>query len=155
LGRRGKSPIPTALKVLHGERRSERLNTAAPVPNGAPTMPRGMSRRAQSVWRRQIKALAGTGILTAADGDCLRVYCESVDRYIVASQMLAVDGPLIVGQKGNDVRNPLTQIVRDNAALVRTFGRDLGFSPGSREGLHVVADDDADPLAVWLADDEP
>jgi P27 family predicted phage terminase small subunit len=154
MGKRGPLPTPTALKILHGQRHRDRLNHGAPRPAGAPRMPAGMSSRAQTIWRRQVKSLAGTGILTAVDGDSLRCYCEAVDRYIGAAEMLASAGPLATGQKGNSVRNPLTQIARDNAMLIRTFGRDLGFSPSSREGLHIVGDDETDPLAAWLADDE-
>jgi P27 family predicted phage terminase small subunit len=155
MGKRGPAPIPTPLKVLHGETRAERLNHDSPRPGGGPpVMPRGMSRRAQAVWRRQVAAMAGTGVLTAADTDSLRCFCEAVSRYRQAAEMLAESGPLAEGQKGNSVRNPLTQVVRDNAMLIRTFGRDLGFSPSSREGLHVAVADDGDPLAVWLAHDE-
>lgn len=151
MGKRGPAKMPTALKVLHGETRPERLNRDAPAPfGGLPVMPRGMSPRAQTVWRRQIKSMGKTGVLTAVDGDSLRCYVEAVDRYITAAEMLAEAGPLIVGQKDNQVRHPLAQIVRDNAMLIRQFGRDLGFLPSAREGLHVVGDAERDPLADWI-----
>jgi phage terminase small subunit len=56
----------------------------------------------------------------------------------------------VKGRDGNLVRNPLHQIVRDNAMLIRSFGRELGFLPSAREGLH-VAEDTKDPFDDWLA----
>ena len=155
MGKRGPAKMPTRLKMLHGEKRPERLNRDAPKPfGGLPVMPRGMSPRAQTVWRRQIKSMGATGILTAVDGDSLRCYCEAVDRYITAAEMLAEAGPLTVGQKGNDVRHPLAQVVRDNALLIKQFAKDLGFLPSAREGLHVAGDGEPDPLAAWI-DEQP
>ena len=133
MGKRGRAPIPTSLKVLHGERRAERLNHDAPRPSGPPVMPRGMTPRAQGIWRRQLKALP-PGIITAVDGDALRCYCEAADRYIEAAKLLAASGPLAEGQRGT-IKSPLHQIVRDNAMLIRLFAKDLGFLPSAREGF--------------------
>jgi P27 family predicted phage terminase small subunit len=154
MARSGPGKMPSQLKVLHGETRAERLNKDAPKPNGGLTMPSGMCRRAKAVWRHQVRAMSGTGVLTAADTDCLRAYCEAVARYEEAAQMLAETGPLAIGQKGNDIRHPLGQIVRDNALLIRQFARDLGFLPSAREGLHVAGEGDDDPLAQWM-DEQP
>ena len=84
MGELARPPLPTALKVIRGERRAERLNASAPKPGGKPVVPAGMSKETQKVWRRQLKALGDTGILTTADTDFLRVFCESVVRYVEA-----------------------------------------------------------------------
>ena len=150
MGRRGVPPLPTPLKLLRGETREQRLNRHAPKPTGGkPIMPSGMTPRAQRVWRRQIAALGETGILTTVDGDSLRAYCEAVDRYIQAAELLAASPPLVEGQKGI-VRNPLHQITRDNAMLMLQFARNLGFLPSAREGLHVNQESERDPLETWL-----
>lgn len=151
MGKRGPAPTPTKLKILRGQDRGDRLNRSAPKPSGGgPTMPSGMTKSAQKIWRRQVRAMP-PGVLTVVDGDCLRVYCEAVSRYTEAAAMLAESGPLAVGQKRNLVRNPLAQIVRDNAQLIRLFGKDLGFQPSAREGLHTQSDE-RDPLADWIDD---
>ena len=150
MGKRGRTPLPTPLKVLHGERRSSRLNHDAPRPSGPPVMPRGMSPRAQGIWRRQLKSLP-PGIITAVDGAALRCYCEAVSRYEEAARLLEAEGPLAEGQRGT-IKSPLHQIVRDNAMLVRSFAKDLGFLPSAREGLHVGSDKERDPLTAWMDD---
>ena len=151
MGKRGRTPLPTPIKVLRGETREERLNRDAPKPSGGPVMPKGMSKAAQSVWRHQVKAMGATGVLTAADVHSLRAYCEAVSRYEQAAQMLADSGPLAEGQRGT-IKSPLHQVVRDNAMLIRAFAKDLGFLPSAREGLHVSSDKERDPLAEWMDD---
>jgi P27 family predicted phage terminase small subunit len=153
MGKRGPAKMPTPLKVLHGEKREERLNRDAPKASGKPVMPAGMSKEAQRVWRHQLKAMGATGVLTAADVHSLRAFCEAVVRYEYAAQMLEGAGPLIQGaRKGDLIRNPLHQIVRDNAMLIRLFGRELGFLPSARESLTAKRDEERDPLAVWIED---
>jgi P27 family predicted phage terminase small subunit len=153
VGKRGPAPMPTPLKVMHGERRPSRLNRSAPKPKGnLPTMPGDMSEQAQVVWKRQLEAMGATGILTAVDSDSLRAYCDAVVRYQQSAPMLESTGPLVRGARGNElVRSPLHQVVRDNAMLIRLFAKDLGFLPSAREGLH-VKDDEDDPVANWLGE---
>jgi len=153
MGERGPGKMPTALKVLHGERRASRLNRSAPKPrSNRPTMPLDMSADAKTVWRRIMRDFGHTGILTAVDADAFRTYCEAVARYRQAATTLEQTGPLVRGaRRGELVKNPLHQIVRDNAILMRAFARELGFLPSAREGLQMHTQDAADPLAEWLA----
>jgi phage terminase small subunit len=49
------------------------------------------------------------------------------------------------------VKNPLHQIVRDNAILLRAFARELGLTPSARTGLTgTFGEADDDPLEAWL-----
>lgn len=152
MGERGPARQPTALKLLKGETRKERLNRNAPKPAaGGLTMPADMDARAKTVWQRQVKAMRLTGVLTVVDTDMLRAYCEAVSRYEAAAKLIQTSGPLVRGQKGELVKNPLHQIVRDNAALIRLLGRDLGFAPGAREGITVPDDDEESAFDRWAA----
>jgi P27 family predicted phage terminase small subunit len=66
----------------------------------------------------------------------LRLYCDAVVRYNEAAALLEKSGPLVRGVRAGElVKNPLHQVVRDNATLVRTLAGDLGLSPSSRVGL--------------------
>lgn len=152
MGRRGPPSQPTALKLLKGETRSSRLNKREPKPTPVlPKMPRGLDERAAQVWRRVIRDYGRTGVLTAVDGDALRAYCEAVSRYEYAAQQLAQSGPLIRGaRRGELVKNPLHQVVRDNADLMRQFARELGLTPAARTGIKVPeAPSDDDALGAW------
>lgn len=114
-------------------------------------MPADLSPGAEKVWRRVRRQIGALGIVTVADGDVVRVYCEAVDRYQYAAARLVETGPMIRGaRRGELVKNPLHQIVRDNALMIRLFARELGLTPSSREGFTGQANDE-DPLAAWMA----
>ncbi len=152
----GRPPIPTRLKVLRGTARPSRLNRQEPQPpGGRPRMPLDMGPVAKTVWRRVIREIGATGIITAVDADVLRVYCESVARYLYAARMLEQSGPLITAggtgaRRGELVKNPLAQIVRDNALLLRAFARELGLTPAARVGLRGNGETERDPFADFL-----
>ena len=153
MGRRGPAPMPTELKLLRGERRPCRLNRNAPKAKNVPVMPGGMSDAAQAIWNRVMADYGATGVLTSVDTDALRVYCEAVVRYEHAAAMLEASGPLTRGaRRGDLVKNPLHQIVRDDADLIRAFARELGFTPSARSALTAVQEpEEDDATAAWLA----
>lgn len=153
MGRRGPAPEPTRLKLLKGERRPSRVNNDAPRPRDLlPSCPRDVTLAARKVWRRVMREFGATGVITHADRDAFRIYCEAVARYEESARLLASSGPLVRGaRRGELVKNPLHQVVRDNADLVRLFARELGLTPAARTAL-VVRDDDTaegDPLEAW------
>lgn len=166
MGRRGPAPTPTPIKQLRGETRPQRLNLVRPKPGPTgvgtkkvstlPLMPDDMVPRAKEVWRRQMESLGATGVLTPVDSDALRAYCEAVARYEEAARLIAASGPLVKGARSTPerpeyVKNPLHQVVRDNAVLIRLFARELGFVPAGREGLHPGgAGGDEDDFDRWL-----
>lgn len=117
-------------------------------------MPTHMGVESRKVWRRIIRDYGATGVLTAADADILRSYCDAVARYEKASAMLDLSGPLIKGRHGEPVKSPLHQIVRDNAVLVRSLARELGLTPSARTGLTGKDAPTGDPLDSFLDRDE-
>ena len=138
MGRRGPTPTPTALKILRGETRPSRINRDEPRPVGELVpIPDDLPAEAQAVWRRVLREFGHTGVIRGADGDVMRIYCETVARYEKASRLLDQSGPLIKGARGGVlVKNPLHQVVRDNAVLVRSLAGELGLTPAARVGLH-------------------
>lgn len=138
MGRRGPAPTPTAIKRARGETRPSEVNLDEPIlPAGAPRMPSGMDDTAKMVWQRVMKAMGPTEVIKLADSDVLRCYCEAMSRYIQAGLLLRATGFIGEGQRGEMVKSPLHQVVRDNADLVRQFARELGLSPSARVGLHM------------------
>ena len=141
MGRRGPAPLPTRIKVLHGETRPSRLNPDEPrPPANAPVMPADLDPVAQAVWDRVLRDQA-PGVILAAHSDVLRLYCDAVVRYEDYSARLARSGPLLRGARGSElVRNPLVAMVRDAADQVRALGRELGLTPSSLTGVHAFPD---------------
>lgn len=136
MGTRGPAPKPTRLKLLSGETRPSVINYAEPIPaSGTMTPPPDLRPEARVIWERVLEAIGGTGVITLADKDLLRLYCEALARYLEAEQMLTKTGPLLNGRDGTFVKNPLHQIVRDNADAVKKYARELGLTPAARVGL--------------------
>lgn len=157
MGARGPAPTPTKLKLLRGETKESRLNRNPPRVSGTsfPTMPDDMAPAAQRIWRRVRRDYGSAGVITSIDAELLRAYCEAGSRYVSAATKLEESGPLIRGARlGELVKNPLHQIVRDNAELLRRLGRELGLSPAGRESLRNPAASGSDPLEAWLRSGE-
>lgn len=150
MGRSGPAPAPTALKVVRGTRK-DRINTDEPkVDPSPPEMPEGMDAASQKVWNRVLKATQPAGMITRADQDMLRVHCEAVARYEAAARLLASSSPLVQGARTGDlIKNPLHQIVRDNATLMIATSRELGLTPSARSGLRAPTET-ASPLMEYL-----
>ena len=153
MGRRGPTPTPTALKLLRGEHRPSRVNYREPRPSGGlPERPAELAPEAVAAWDRVTAELGPSGVLTGLDRDVLRAYAEAVARYETAAVMLAGSGPLIRGARhGELIKNPLHQIVRDNAMLLLAFGRELAATPSARSGLRAPAREPGAKLAAFLA----
>jgi P27 family predicted phage terminase small subunit len=97
-----------------------------------------------------IDAIGSTGVLTSADKDLLRLYSEAFVRYQEAEAMLAKTGPLLKGRDGNFIKNPLHQIVRDNADAVKKYARELGLTPAARVNLRGDIDGQAHSATAKL-----
>jgi P27 family predicted phage terminase small subunit len=153
MGKRGPAPTPTKLRVLRGNPGRRPIPEGPEPEPGLPVQPEGMSDAARAIWDRIIRDYGSTGVLTGVDTDALRVYCEAVVRYEHAAQLLEQSGPLVRGARGGDlVKNPLHQVVRDNADLVRAFARELGFTPSARSALtDISGKPESDPLEKWAA----
>ncbi|HSW42778.1 MAG TPA: phage terminase small subunit P27 family [Patescibacteria group bacterium] len=142
--------MPTKVKRLRGETRPSRLNHREPMPSpDVPKMPPDTDADAKVVWRRVIRDMRHTGVIRAADADVLRCYCEAVSRYAAAARVYGQTGPLVRGRHGAElVKNPLHQVVRDNADEVRQFARELGLSPSARVGLRIEPERALDALTA-------
>jgi P27 family predicted phage terminase small subunit len=144
MGSRGPAPQPTKLKLVRGETRPSRINYLEPIPARSDlNPPEDLTEEARQIWHSTVAAVGHTGVLTAADTQTLRLYAEATARYRTAETMLAKTGPLIKGRNGELVKNPLHQIVRDNATLMRSLARELGLTPASRTGLRSDLDAEA------------
>lgn|GEM_PF-583145 len=137
MGSRGPAREPDAVKLLRGETRPSRLNGMEPLPRlSLPTMPKDMDERARAVWRAVLRTMGDAGVITAVDGPVLRIYCEAVSRYEEAQRLYATSSPLL-RDRGHLTKNPLHQVVRENADQVRVLARELGLSPAARANLRI------------------
>jgi P27 family predicted phage terminase small subunit len=151
---RGRKPVPTVLKQIHGNPGKRRLNPNEPKPErGVPIAPHKLSKAEAAHWRRLVPILQSTRVLTVADGDILGGLCRAQALADAAAREVAKRGVLIemidTATKRIVVRpNPAIRILSDALRHVRGFATDLGLSPASRSRVTAAPDPEAedDPL---------
>lgn len=136
MGKRGPARKPTQLALLHGDRK-DRVNLDAPAaPEGVAEPPPDLSVEVAAVWVYTVAQLEVMGLASPADRDALVCYCEAVVTHRRASVALAQTGIVVRTKRGDvPIRNPLLQVQRDAAALVRVFAREFGLTPSARSDL--------------------
>ncbi|GJF04950.1 phage terminase small subunit P27 family [Pseudonocardia sp. D17] len=150
MGKRGPAPTPTVLKLLHGERHRDRINSDEPTPRPADLQePDGASDEVLAVWRRIVAELEAMNLAFPSDADALRCYCEAVVTHHKASAILKRTPVLVKGIHGNMVRNPALQIQRDAANTIRAFAQEFGLTPSARSSIR------ATDAAGGVPDDNP
>lgn len=136
MGKRGPAPRPTALKLLHGERHKDRINTDEPTPRPVlPELPDDVSDEVRAVWDETLAELEAMDLACAADAAALRCFCEAVVVHRKASAELASTPLLTITAQGNLIRNPALPVQRDAANTIRMFAQEFGLTPSARSGI--------------------
>ncbi len=71
----GRKPLPTAIRMITGNRSREPLNDAEPQPEGEVVKPAHVKGRAAKVWNQYSPQLIAQGVLTAWDVDMFAMWC--------------------------------------------------------------------------------
>lgn len=152
MGRRGPAPIPTNLRILHGETKPYRVSRNEPIPRDVlPQCPPEASAATRKVWDYTMAELVPMGLATAADRDALLCYCEAVVTHRKASQCLIDEGILVAGLRGTVVRNPALQIQRDSAQLIRSYAHEFGLTPSARQSISTAEAGHGNPAERLLS----
>lgn len=135
----GVRPLPTALKLIQGETRKERLNLAEPKPRAvAPRCPQWLNAEARRIWRKLAPKLTRLGILTEIDGEVLAAFCNTYARYIETERRIEEEGLILsVGENGYRQQNAAVGVSLKYLAQARAFLGELGLTPSSRARLSI------------------
>lgn len=135
MGRRGPSPKPTALRVLHGDRPAK-TNFREPVPPDGPIEPlHELSADARSAWEHLVSILEHMHVVTAADVLLLELLCDQVAVYRRAVELVNKVGVVTEGASGAVKRNPAQAAAADAARLIRALAQEFGLTPAARAQL--------------------
>lgn len=144
MGRRGPARRPTALRLIEGAR-PDKVNQDEPQPLPvSPEAPDELSADVRAVWDYTLGQLEHMGIAFAADRDALVAYCEAVVVHRRASKDLIGASFTVLGAQGSQVKNPLLQIQRDAAAVIRAFAQEFGLTPSARASVKAEKGDQGD-----------
>jgi P27 family predicted phage terminase small subunit len=143
--RGGRPPKPTALKLIQGTARKDRVSANEPKPEKparVPPPPKGLGKIGQAEWRRTAKHLHGLNLLTVVDTEMLFQYCKAVELERQATGYLAKwnldhpDHPNLIkinAVTGISYRTHPWVLQRDTARkAVLDFAKEFGMSPSSR-----------------------
>ena len=152
----GPRPAPTALRVLRGVTRQDRLNPSEPCPPvGEVTKPTGLSAGGSAVWDELAPICLAMKTLTVADVRPFASLCEL--QSTLQETSAAKDGRELFRlkvQDSGDPESPLEIVVdaalkleRETATALRPYYELFGLTPVSRARI-VVPKPDA-PASKW------
>lgn len=133
MGRGGPPPTPTALRLLRGNPGKRPINTEEPALERANTAPpKGLKGKARAEWVRLVDELVDKGLLSVAELEAFRAYCElvaEVDEYQRLIRRVGREDAHRLGYVGHLLK-ARTQL--------RQFMLALGLTPTTRSGVRAI-----------------
>jgi len=149
----GRPPLPTALKLLRGEVKRDRINLDEPkVAAGLPARPEGMIEGADAEWDHIMAVLGPTGAITLADAEAVRQFAETTVTYrqLVATYN-ATGGKAVIRNRAGEVAvNPILAAIDKARTAQQIAAREIGATPSSRGQIRVKQSPTADPFEKFL-----
>ena len=150
---------PTALKLIQGtaHRNKARLNPNEPQPQKfvrPPGPPKHLSAEAKAEWRRVVKELHATGVLTKIDVTALANYCMAFSDMIRAKGLLEQwnrDNPKLIDVQetmgGMWKTHPYVLQLREARRDMMRFAQEFGLTPASRTRVSGVSKKEDNPFS--------
>lgn len=154
MGRRGPRPMASATKETLGTfaANPQRRNHEEPqVIHDRPAASEIVqsNERALAKWNHACDLLETMKILSTADHDMLEQYCLIYARLIECEMDMASEDVLLVGAKGNMVRNPRLVVIAKLQDQQLKLLREMGLTPSARSALKASPEAFSDPFDKW------
>ena len=150
---RGRTPKPTALKILEGNPGKRPLNDKEPKPeNKAPKCPSWLEPEAKKEWERMAESMEAMGILTEIDKAAFAGYCQAYARWKEAEEFLSKHGTIFKTPSGYIQQVPQVSIAQTYLKAMKDFASQFGLTPASRTRIQVATDNSEsdDPMLELL-----
>ena len=151
MGKRGPAGKPTALRVLHGDRK-DRINADEPQPDaGEIAPPDWLGDRALEVWDAYAPELEAKRVLTPWDVEAFANWCDAAARRRDAAEHVDDEGAVVeltVFNKNGEptgtrrAKNPWLLALDAADAQVQRYGARFGLTPSDRAGLKIPHEGD-------------
>jgi P27 family predicted phage terminase small subunit len=129
---RGRKPIPTQLRILHGNPSDKPLPRHEPKPPGdLHEPPEWMSDDQKASWRYALSN-APPGMLRRIDRGALAVWTVAEDLHRQAVIRQNRIGLLVEAPGGSAIQSPYLPVINRQALIMLKAASELGFSPVSR-----------------------
>ena len=135
---RGRKPLPTALKILEGDRGKGRrpLNENEPrPPKGVIKCPSWLVPEAKKEWKRLAPSLEAMGLLTIWDIDSFSAYCQAYARWREAEEFITQHGSIFKTPSGYVQQVPQVSIAQQNLKIMQSLAGEFGRYPATRSRI--------------------
>ena len=151
---RGTKPKPTAIKLLEGVTRKDRLNMNEPKPSPLmPECPEWLGKVAKQEWERKSKELYDMQILTVIDDNLLALYCYMYSIIVECKEIIDEAGGIEKYCEGkNSQTQPVVTMMFKAIDNLKSLGSQFGMSPSSRTRIDVKMPEEEDSIMQRLID---
>ena len=153
MGKPGRAPQPTKLKLVHGNPGKRPLNAnepTPPVPDAVPYAPRHLNAEAKKEWRRVTGILMDLGLYTELDRAGWAMLCQAWGRWVVAERELQERGEILISAKGYMYQNPWRHEANKAQEQMRRMMTEFGMTPSSRSRFNLPGEQEGPSLADQL-----
>ena len=143
----GRTKTPTAIKVLQGTDRKDRIlqdEMAVPVLETIPMPPQHvLSEDGENEWYRVCATLLDLGMLHAVDRGAILGYCVEYQTYLEAAELVKHEGLTIQEERGmsGTITKVNPNLTVRNAAFknMMSAANQFGFTPAARTRIRAEA----------------
>lgn len=141
MGKRGRRPEPTVLKIARGNPGKRALNTSEPKPaSDAIVAPDWVTGKSREKWDDVVPKLVGMGVMSNADIDTIARYCvmyEQFQKYLDQCRR-GLDVIVMRDESGRvkymQTAPAATMMVKLAASMLR-IEQEFGLTPSARSGI--------------------
>ena len=151
MARTGRPPKPTALKLLHGTARPDRVLKNEPQPEiGRPTRPHWLLPEAKREWSRIVPELLRLGLLAKIDRAMISMWCQCWGMYVEAVRDIRKNGTAFRTEKGYEGQRPSVAVMNKMIERMTALSARFGMTPSDRSKISVPQGEDKDEFAEFI-----
>lgn len=155
---RGKTPTPTALKILRGNPGRRRLNSeepSSPLLKRMPPAPGFLDDEGRRVWSAEGRRFIKAGLLTALDLTMFGTWCIWYSKRDLASRAVNQSGIVVrANGVGNPYISPYMNVISMCSKAMHQIEIEFGLSPASRSKVRSLNPAQRSLFADFLDSDE-
>lgn len=153
----GRPRKPSALHIIEGTDRNDRMNQAEPIPtiSVGEKPPKWLSLESRRVWRWLAPRLIAMRVLTDADRDAFGLGCDAMADYLAHRATILDHGSTYettTMQHDTMIRpRPEVAMMADAWRRAERIFNAFGMTPSARSKVKAQAEEDIDPMEQFLA----
>ncbi len=148
----GTKPKPTALRLLEGDKHTERINKNEPKPSDSSLVsPVWLTDEGIKLWNNYASVFKNLNTFKKTDEMSFATWCQEMGRYIELQGIITTKGYTTTNIRNGDKAIPEMAMARECLKNARALAIEFGMTPSSRSKLSVPdGSGETDPLEeMW------